>query len=407
VPPAFQPVHRRRQLLRLAAKEWRLLLRNPHGLAVLFVMPALFLLVMSFTLKNTLVETVDLPTTGWVLEDASAPARQWHQEWMQGGRGGETFASRKDLQSALKARQVEAGVIVKAPWLDPDGRPQLRQLELWLGNRVQPAAAARLRAELGFSILRAQMQIAAAEAGPFSSVLLEGAASAETVPAPGALPIRYLYELESGRKMTAVQQSVPAWLIFGMFFVVIPISGVLLQERRDGTLARIATFGVGPGVVLGAKLAAFMLLNWVQLALMLAVGRWLVPLLGGDALYLDVSLGWFVLIVLATSAAAVCLALLIAAYSRNFEIAAALGGGLNVLLAAIAGVMVPRMLMPPGLQTVSEWSPMGWALDGMQAVLLGDPDARDMLPRVALLLSFAVACFLLCRRALGTKEAAT
>jgi hypothetical protein len=31
-----------------------------------------------------------------------------------------------------------------------------------------------------------------------------------------------------------------------MFFVVIPISGVLIQERHDGTLARMATFGVGP-----------------------------------------------------------------------------------------------------------------------------------------------------------------
>jgi ABC-2 type transport system permease protein len=251
------------------------------------------------------------------------------------------------------------------------------------------------------------MQISAAEAGPFSSVLLEGVASAESIPVPGALAIRYLYEIESGRKMTAVQQSVPAWLIFGMFFVVIPISGVLIQERRDGTLARMATFGVGPGVVLGAKFVAFMLLNWIQLALMLAVGRWLVPLLGGDALHLDIAPGWFLLIVVATSAAAVCLALLIASYSRSFEIAAALGGGINVLLAAIAGVMVPRMLMPPDLQTVSEWSPMGWALDGMQSVFLGDPDAQFMMPRVALLLAFAAACFLLCRRPLRIGEAAT
>jgi len=26
------------------------------------------------------------------------------------------------------------------------------------------------------------------------------------------------------------------------------------------------------------------------------------------------------------------------------------------------------MWMPSGLQTISEWSPMGWALDGMQAL---------------------------------------
>ena len=85
----------------------------------------------------------------------------------------------------------------------------------------------------------------------------------------------------------------------------------------------------------------------------------------------------------------------VAAYSRNFELAAALGGGINVLLAAIAGVMVPRMLMPPTLQTLSEWSPMGWALDVVQSVFLGDPDADFILPRVGLLFGFASVCLLL------------
>jgi len=51
--------------------------------------------------------------------------------------------------------------------------------------------------------------------------------------------------------------------------------------------------------------------------------------------------------------------------------------------------------MPPALQTVSEWSPMGWALDGMQSVFLGDPDAAFVLPRAALLLGFAALCLLL------------
>ncbi len=385
---------RLRQTLRLAAKEWLLLFRNPHGLAVLFVMPALFLLVMSFTLKNTLVEDVPIPTVGFVIEDTGPAAMQWSREWAMEHQG-PRFATRSELQGALKSRIVEAGVVVHAPWLGADGRPQLKQIELWLGNRIQPAAAARLRTELALSVLQAQMKIAAAEAGPFASVLTEGAAATASIAAPGALPIRYLYELESGRRLTAVQQSVPAWLIFGMFFVVIPISGVLIQERSDGTLARMVTFGVRPGAMLGGKLIAFTLLNWAQLALMLIVGRWLVPWLGGDTLHLDVAPGWFLLTVASISAAAVCLALLIAAHSRNFELAAALGGGLNVLLAAIAGVMVPRVLMPPALQTVSEWSPMGWALDALQSVFLGDPDAAFVLPRVGLLFGFAAACLLL------------
>lgn len=382
-----------RQVARLAAKEWRLLLRNPHGLAVLFLMPAVFVLVMSFTLKNTLIARVELPRTGWVLEDSSPIARQWSGEWLA-LHGGQPFASRKELQAALKARQVEAGVVVRSPLLGADGRPRSEQLEMWLGNLVQPAAAARLRAELSFSLRQVQMKMAAAEAGPFASVLLSSAASSELLSAQAAPTVRYLYEIESGRAMTAVQQSVPAWLVFGMFFVVIPIAGVLIQERTDGTLARLATFKVPAGAVLGGKLLAFMLLNWVQLAFMLLMGRWIVPLLGGDTLSLDISPGWFLMMVVATSAAAVGLALLIAAHTRSFDHAAALGGGLNVVLGAIAGVMVPRMLMPPTLQTISAWSPMGWALDGMQSVFLGSPDADRVLPRAGLLLGFAVLCLL-------------
>jgi energy-coupling factor transporter ATP-binding protein EcfA2 len=72
-----------------------------------------------------------------------------------------------------------------------------------------------------------------------------------------------------------------------------------------------------------------------------------------------------------------------------------LAGGANVVLAAIAGIMVPRPLMPAGMQTLSEWSPMGWALDGMQTVFLGAPDAAQVLPKAGLLLAFAGVCLLL------------
>ena len=398
-------VHRLRQVARIAIKEWRLLLRNPHGLGVLFLMPAIFVLVMSFTLKNTLIAKVELPVTGWVQEDTGTVAGQWIREWIE-RHGGQRFASREELQAELKARRVDAGVVVRAPLLGPDGRPRSEQLEMWLGNLVQPAAAARLRAELSFSLLQVQMKMAAAQAGPFASVLLGSASSGDLLSAQGAPPVRYLYEIESGRPMTAVQQSVPAWLIFGMFFVVIPIAGVLIQERNDGTLVRLATLQVPVEAVLGGKLIAFMLLNWVQLAFMLLVGRWVVPALGGDALNLGVSPAWFLLMVVATSAAAVGLALLIAAHTATFDHAAALGGGLNVVLAAIAGVMVPRMLMPPGLQKISEWSPMGWALDGMQSVFLGNPTAAHVLPRAGLLLGFAALCLALSWWAMRHRESA-
>ena len=388
-------MHALKQLLTISAKEWRLLSRNPHGLAAVFLMPAIFLLVMSFALKNTLLsDDIAPPTTGWLIEDPSPLAMRWSNDWIELN-GGQRFDSRTQLLEALRARRVQAGVIVLNDWVDPQGLARADRVELWLSNRIQPAAAGRLRAEIGFSMIQLRVNSRVAAAGPFASILLNGVAGTDPFPAMDSKNIHYLYEIESGRRMTAVQQSVPAWLIFGMFFVVIPLAGVLIQERNDGTLPRLTTLGVSPLTILGGKLTAFMGLNWVQLLLMLLVGRWLVPLLGGDALYLDLQLGWFLLMVFATSAAAVGLALLIGTYSRAFDQAAALGGGANVILAALAGIMVPRSLMPAAMQTVSEWSPMGWALDGMQSVFLGAPDADQVVPKVLLLLSFAGVCLLL------------
>ena len=383
--------HRVRQSLRIALKEWRLLLRNPHGLAVLFLMPAIFVLIMSVTMKNTLVAPLSMPLTGWVLEDNSQAAKKWLSDWQQRHSGAQ-YPSRQALQQALKDRKIEAGVVVLKGWLTTDGTPDIKQTEIWLDHRIQPAAAGKLRAELAFSTLRAHMNIVAARGGAFTSIQLNSAQTSELLADNNTPQIRYLSEIESGRKINAVQQTVPAWLIFGMFFVVIPIAGVLIQERRDGTLTRLASFGVTPTALLGGKFAAFLVMNWIQLGFMLAVGYWVVPLFGGEALNLDFSIGWFIGIVLATSAAAISLALAIAAWTRNFDHAAALGSGLNVVLAAIAGVMVPRMLMPANLQLISEWSPMGWALDGMQAVFLGVPEASFMLIRIGLLLAFAVLC---------------
>src|SRR6266545_1050864 len=43
------------------------------------------------------------------------------------------------------------------------------------------------------------------------------------------------------KRPTAAQQNVPAWALFGMFFIVVPLSGSLIRERQTGTLRRLMT----------------------------------------------------------------------------------------------------------------------------------------------------------------------
>ncbi len=49
---------------------------------------------------------------------------------------------------------------------------------------------------------------------------------------------------ESQLKPTVVQYTVPAWTMFGIFFIVLPLSGSVIRERQGGTLARLFTMPV-------------------------------------------------------------------------------------------------------------------------------------------------------------------
>jgi ABC-2 type transport system permease protein len=193
-----------------------------------------------------------------------------------------------------------------------------------------------------------------------------------------------------GPRPSAVQQNVPAWLVFGMFFVVASIAGLFVEERACGALARLRSLGARPWQLIVSKICPYLAVNAVQAALMLAVGVWLMPLIGGEGLSLQ-GVNWaaLLLMLLAISLAAVSLALSVACLVSSHAQAATLGPILNVLMAALGGVMVPLFVMPPVMQKIASYSPMNWGLEGLLDVLLRSGDVASVLPQVGRLAGFA------------------
>ena len=175
-----------------------------------------------------------------------------------------------------------------------------------------------------------------------------------------------------------------------MFFVVASLANLFLQERQCGALARLASLGVPTRTMIWSKALPYLMINGLQAALMLAVGVWLMPLLGGDALSLA-GIHWsaLILVLLAVSMAAIGLALALASLVRTHAQASALGPTINILMAAIGGVMVPKFVMPEVMQRLAEFSPMNWGLEGLLAVLLRGSDMAGVLLPTAKLMGFA------------------
>ena len=208
------------------------------------------------------------------------------------------------------------------------------------------------------------------------------------------IEVHELFERE-GEKIqpTSVQQSVPAWLIFSMFFVVIPIATTFIVERQQGTLQRLKSYPIPESLLLIGKLIPYMGINLVQTVLMFLVGVYLVPLLGGDALQLPENPLLLLPITVAISFTAISFALLVATLVKTTEQATTIGGISNLLLGAIGGIMVPTFIMPEVMQAVAGFSPMNWGLEGYLDILLRQGRLEDTLPEIGKLLLLATVLF--------------
>ena len=144
-----------------------------------------------------------------------------------------------------------------------------------------------------------------------------------------------------------------------------------------------------------SKALPYYLVNLLQMLVMLAVGLWLVPALGGDRLDPGHSGLGLWLLGSATSLAAIALALCVAVTVRTTLQATIAGGAISLLLAALGGVMVPKLVMPPLMQTLAQLSPMAWSLDGFTRLMVSGGGARDVLAPCAALLLFAAAALAL------------
>lgn len=366
-------------MLALLRKEMLALSRDPHALAALFIMPAIFIVVMSLALKNVYTPPMDRLDYGIDVREPSIAATRFVEHWEKTHGLARKLGS--DWQTALSRGKLAYVLVLEKdlmPALVSPQAPQNPVVRLFTEPGLAQSALRSLQAELAGAV--SEMRAAA-----------QAAMLGESATPPVAIDAFIASEVSGDKKvvLNAVQQNVPAWLAFGMFFVVTAISSLFIQEQRDGTLARLVSIGAPARKLILAKALPYLLINAIQAALMLAVGVELMPLLGGDALSLA-GIHWpALLMVLASlSVAAIGFALLIACAVRTHAQANTVGPMLNILMAALGGVMVPTMVMPAMMQQIAAWSPMNWGLEGLLSVLVRDGAIADAWPWAARLLIF-------------------
>lgn len=192
------------------------------------------------------------------------------------------------------------------------------------------------------------------------------------------------------KRPTAAQQNVPAWALFGMFFIVVPLSGSLIRERQTGSLTRLMTMPVSPLSILAGKICAYVIVCLTQFALMLAAGSYLLPLLGTSGLETGAVLVTIIPVALAASLAATGYGLMVGTLAKTYEQASMFGAVSIVIAAALGGIMIPVYVMPRYMQEISAYSPLSWGLTAFQDIFVRGGSLRTVLPEMSYLMIFFI-----------------
>ena len=402
-------------------KEILILIRDLGGLAIIFIMPMVLIFVMALIQDSTfrkLDETKlsvlfideDLDSVGFAIEQGLLKADMIQVEKEVDGR----VLNRDELIRLVSEGSYQIGIIV------PEGASdKLRQKANDLVDKAfkedeYPAAESTLapsmviiyfdpvikysfretvRTALSKLTYGIESQLVFNLFAERVSELLDSDSQLEYDPSG----IILLEERDVVNRHTeivpnSVQHNVPAWAVFAMFFILIPLTGNIIKERNSGSLLRIRLMPGSYMVTISAKIIVYLLISIIQFVLMLLVGILILPLFGLPLLELGSHLFAILIMVIATGLAATAYGMALGSIATTHEQAAAFGSVSVIILAALGGIWVPIFMMPSIMQKISVISPLNWGIEGFYTIFLRGGGFFDILPLVGLLLGFSFIC---------------
>lgn len=189
---------------------------------------------------------------------------------------------------------------------------------------------------------------------------------------------------------TSVQHNVPAWALFAIFFIVVPLSINLVKEKSQGTSLRLRISPTPYYIPILGKTFTYLIICIIQFLLMVAIGVYLFPLIGLSQFEVSGKMLSLIVVTLFSGLAAIGFGILIGTIANTQEQSAPFGATSVVVLAAIGGIWVPVFLMPEFMQSVAKFSPMNWGLNAYYSIILRNGSVFSVAKELILLFLFYI-----------------
>jgi ABC-2 type transport system permease protein len=190
----------------------------------------------------------------------------------------------------------------------------------------------------------------------------------------------------------STQHNVPAWSLFAIFFITISLSGNIIKEREEGSFTRLLTMPCSYSLYLFSKAVIYLCVCLLQLVAIFFAGVYLFPLLGLPALDPGSHCVWLLLMGVCSALAAIGYGIAIGKIATSHQQASIFASVSTVIMAAIGGIWIPVFAMPVPMQILSAISPLNWGIEGFYDILIRDGSFRNILPECIVSLTFAALC---------------
>ncbi|UOQ88547.1 ABC transporter permease [Agromyces endophyticus] len=169
----------------------------------------------------------------------------------------------------------------------------------------------------------------------------------------------------------------PAMIALFPFIVMFLVTSIAtLRERRSGTLERLLSMPLGKGDFILGYALAFGLLAVFQTAIVVSFAVWVC------GLEIEGSIWLLFAVAVADALLGTALGLLASAFARTeFQVVQFMPLIVfpQILL---GGIFIPRDQLPAGLEEISDWLPLSYAIDALQAVAADSESAEWIMVRI-------------------------
>lgn len=359
-------------------KEARIILSDIHSIGVLLILPIAFMLIMTFAMSEQVTDVINKTTVNFISQNTDPISVAYKGYIKQQGFTlieDETLADISiKLPSAFNKKILSGlakGAIVVN--IQANMTPQKKSAVI----RLIQTALSKLR-------LHAFML----ESGDLDEDL-SLTEQIEEIKNSTEVASYFTVVMQNKQTFTPILYSVPSWIVFGLYFIVLPISITVINEKQNGTLIRLKTFPISTSQYFMSKFSAFYLLSILQLVLLTLVGVFVVPVVTEQPDIFISHWGIYIAGSLFIILAANALAFFIASLVHSYEQAIVFGGGINILLAAISGFMVPIDILPEVMAKIATYSPLYWSAEIIRNLFSGK-EFVDILPYLLKLLVFSL-----------------